>query len=120
MWFWILVFLGFVILIVWQTAAERNKIAAMSPDEREAYTKSLEQAKLTAELGPINPAMICPHCRSKGVVRTKDVERKKGISGGKAAAALLTGGVTLLATGLSRKEAETRAHCTACKCTWHF
>lgn len=65
-------------------------------------------------------AMICPHCQTRGSVRTTHVRRKAGISGGKATAALLTGGVSLLATGLSRKEAVTQAHCAHCGARWVF
>ncbi len=52
--------------------------------------------------GELNRAMVCPHCQTRGSVYTKAVTQKKGVSGGKATAALLTGGVSLLATGLSR------------------
>ncbi len=53
-------------------------------------------------------------------MRCKAVKNKKGISGGKATGAILTGGVSLLATGLSRKEAATAATCGNCKSGWHF
>ena len=62
----------------------------------------------------------CPHCNEKGSVHTKKVNNKKGISGGKATAAVLTGGTSVLATGLSRKEKQTEAHCTNCNITWTF
>ena len=65
-------------------------------------------------------ALVCPHCQSEGTVRTKQVMQKRGISGGKATAAVLTGGVSLLATGLSRKETCTEAHCSRCGSTWRF
>jgi hypothetical protein len=85
---------------------------AMSPEQRQRYLteQAARQQELarTREYGPINPAMICPHCRAAGAVRTRLVDRKKGISGGKATAALLTGGVSVLATGLSREELMTR------------
>jgi hypothetical protein len=48
------------------------------------------------------------------------VSRKAGISGGKATGAILTGGLSLLATGLSRKERLTEAHCDNCGSTWTF
>ncbi len=70
--------------------------------------------------GPINPAMTCPHCETKGKVRTTKVKQKKGVSGGKATAAVLTGGLSILATGLSRKEEVTQAHCDKCDNTWVF
>jgi len=72
------------------------------------------------QYGPINPLMVCPHCNSVGKIRTKPTTQKKGISGGKATAALLTGGISMLATGLSRKENSTQAHCTNCNNTWFF
>lgn len=70
--------------------------------------------------GPANPALVCPHCQTKGSVHTKSVRQKKGVSGGKATAAIFTGGLSLLATGLSRKERVTQAHCDACNSTWVF
>ena len=70
--------------------------------------------------GSLNKHMICPHCQNKGAVRTKRVQRKRGISGGKATGALLTGGLSLLATGLSRKQTVTEAWCGTCKSTWEF
>ncbi len=68
--------------------------------------------------GEINRAMICPHCQTKGKISTKYIDQKKGVSGGKATAALLTGGISLLAVGLSRKEAVTQVHCGNCSNTW--
>ena len=70
--------------------------------------------------GPLNPALFCPHCQTKGKVHTMPVNRKRGVSGGKATGALLTGGLSLLATGLSRKEQATQAHCDNCNSTWDF
>ncbi len=64
--------------------------------------------------------MVCPHCQSRGNVTTRTVKRKKGISGAKVTGLLLTAGLSLFATGLSRKEKETEAHCGACGATWHF
>ena len=70
--------------------------------------------------GQENKDMICSQCQDKGFIRTKSVQRKKGVSGGKATAAILTLGITMLATGLSRKEGLTQAHCTKCNSTWDF
>lgn len=62
--------------------------------------------------------MICPHCNRKGTVSTKRKMAKQGISGGKATGAVLTGGLSLFATGLSRKVPVTEAHCSGCGVTW--
>jgi hypothetical protein len=70
--------------------------------------------------GSINPHLICPHCQTKGHVWTKQVKRRKGLSGGKVSLGLMTGGLSLMATGLSRKEEMTQAHCDHCQSTWDF
>jgi hypothetical protein len=70
--------------------------------------------------GSVKPMIICPHCATKGTVRTKLQRRKRGISGGKAIGGLMTGGLSLLATGLSRKEWVTQAYCGACHSRWDF
>ena len=95
----------------------------MSDDEKSEYlhNKKLKKAEQTEDLyGKINTIMICPHCHATGLIATKSVNHKAGVSGGKATAALLTGGLSLLAVGLSRKEGVTQAHCYNCKNTWLF
>jgi hypothetical protein len=67
-----------------------------------------------------NPDMICPHCKTKGQINTKKVDLTKGISGGKAVAGLVTGGLSILAVGISRKETQTEARCGKCGNVWHF
>lgn len=64
--------------------------------------------------------ILCPNCNTRGSVQTEIIDQKKGISGGKATAAVLTGGISVIATGLSRKERCTKAYCTKCKSTWIF
>jgi hypothetical protein len=117
-----------IAILVWYAIVdEKEKVDAMSPEERRAYheenlrtAEALQKARTNSEHGPINSAMICPHCTAKGTVRTKAADRKRGISGGKATAAVLTGGVSLLATGLSHKENVTRARCDNCLNGWDF
>jgi hypothetical protein len=87
------------------------KMGDMTPEEH-------ERGRLELRYGYLNPDMICPHCQTKASVRTKVVNQKAGISGGKAAVGILTGGVSVLATGLSRKERVTKAHCDTCKVEW--
>ena len=96
----------------------------MSPEQlKEHRAKAQElsnELKAKSALQSTNPALVCPHCQTKGFVHIKSVKRKKGISGAKATGALLTGGLSMLATGLSRKEAMTQAHCDNCNSTWDF
>ena len=67
-----------------------------------------------------NPELICPHCGVKGKINTSSVRQKKGISGAKATGAVFTCGLSMLATGLSRKEDMTRAHCGNCDSVWYY
>jgi DNA-directed RNA polymerase subunit RPC12/RpoP len=78
------------------------------------------RAGIAPSTGTRRPEMVCPHCQTRGRVTTQSIWQKKGISGGKATGALLTGGVSMLATGLSRKEAATRATCGNCGSRWVF
>ncbi len=71
-----------------------------------------------AKGGSKDELIVCPHCQTRGRVTTRQVRRKKGISGGKATGALLTGGLSILATGLSRKEAVIELRCGACGVVW--
>lgn len=66
------------------------------------------------------PKVICPFCHEKRCVKTLVTKAKKGVSGGKATGAILTGGISLLATGLSRKQQVTKAKCENCGSTWEF
>lgn len=135
-----LVFLGLIIIIATygnRRLAKQQKVrlASMSPTEREAFLeneKKLIEGKQKEDEeracagreqwdhGALNPAMVCPHCAIKGKVRTMRVTEKRGVSGGKATAALLTGGFSMLLIGLSRKEKGTRAYCGNCKNQWIF
>jgi transcription elongation factor Elf1 len=62
--------------------------------------------------------MVCPHCGTRGRVTTAVVKQKKGISGAKATGVVLTGGLSALVTGLSKKAAVTMASCGECRMTW--
>ena len=123
---WIVVVLTCLVVLLFSVEAIRNLLARrrMAPEQRAERRK---QNRIIAKMrhqnetwGPQNPALVCPHCQTKGRVRVKPVQRKKGVSGAKATGALLTGGVSMLATGLSRKEGSTQAHCERCNSTWDF
>jgi len=119
---WVILF--FIGLLILGVLLEKKP----EPDENEDDKRVQELAKRLSERdrmdrwahGHKNVEMICPHCSVRGEVRTKRAQVKKGISGGKASGAILTGGVSLLATGLSRKEAMTAAHCGNCHSGWMF
>lgn len=82
------------------------------------HKAGIPQARAAALLAQ-RARIVCPHCQTAGKVTTKPMKVKRGISGGKATGAILTGGVSMLATGLSRKEATTQCRCGNCGMTWN-
>jgi predicted RNA-binding Zn-ribbon protein involved in translation (DUF1610 family) len=99
-----------------QTARLRRELAEdrqKTPQRKDSLWKDL-----TA--GVINAQIVCPQCQRSGSVRTKKTRQKVGVSGGKATGAVLTGGVSLLVTGLFRKEKVSQAHCGNCGSDWTF
>ena len=120
LWF-LLAVIGF---LIWAFAFEKKPNLNETDDDRRVR----EQAERLRQRdradrwthGHKNVEMVCPHCDTRGEVRTKSKQVKKGVSGGKAAGAILTGGVSLLATGLSRREGMTEAHCGNCHNKWMF
>jgi hypothetical protein len=123
----LLVIGGIVAIGAFKQSSEKSKLAAMDPLERRQYMLLKQVASEGKALrreqwayGPINQSLICPHCQTKGKVRAKQIEVKVGVSGGKATAAVLTGGISLLAAGLSRKQRVTAARCGECGSSWQF
>lgn len=82
--------------------------------------KPVEARPVTMTKAGRDAQIVCPHCQTRGRVTTSHVKLKKGVSGGKAVGAILTGGLSVLAVGLSRKEAATKAECSNCGSVWHF
>lgn len=74
--------------------------------------------KVMEHRAPPSPDIVCPHCRAQGTVKVSQVRRKQGLSGGKVTGAVFTGGVSMLATGLSRKTAVNHMRCLNCRVQW--
>ncbi len=106
-------FLVCIVIAFWVSGIDSKKLSYLNPDERKEYDRS-------RLLGPIRPQIVCVHCQVRGGVRTIGIQKDAGISGKKASAAALTGGISVLATGLSRKELLTKAHCENCGSTWTY
>jgi hypothetical protein len=66
----------------------------------------------------VNDKLVCPHCATTGQVKASVVSRKQGITGGKATGALMTGGLSMAATGLSRKQIMRHMACGNCGTEW--
>lgn len=100
-------------LIIWLSPKK-------TPEELWRENVRAQKQEVVTQWGEKNLVLICPHCQTKGLVRTKSVTLKKGVSGTKVTGAVLTGGLSLLVTGLSRKENTTQAHCMNCNSIWFF
>lgn len=126
---WFLLVLLVALIAWWIVTAIKNArndariMRSGTEEERRAVIAKRKQRaaqNATQVHGPVRSEVVCPHCQVRGKVRCKEIKNKKGISGGKATGAILTGGASMLATGLSRKEAATAAYCENCKSKWQF
>lgn len=86
-----------------------------------ASTGGVCRACLTAEkerqeaiLNGLHPDVVCPYCRTSGHVYVNRELQKTGFSTAKTTFGVLTGGLSLLATGLAKKGIITTAHCRNC------
>ena len=64
------------------------------------------------------PNLVCPHCQTKDSTTRRPKTVKEGISGAKATGALMSAGLSLYATGLSKKKQVAEFHCYACGTVW--
>lgn len=70
------------------------------------------------EAGKGADKILCPHCGVRGCVTGRSMVRGKGISGGKATAGLMTGGLSLPFAGLSKNQRVRTLKCSNCNSTW--
>jgi hypothetical protein len=103
-----------------QKNAERVEKAHERARKAQRELEESRAARLGDRYPRLRPEMICPHCQTRGTVTTARTNVKQGISGGKATGAILTGGLSLFATGLSRKQKMTSAKCSNCGAEWLF
>lgn len=103
----------------------RNLAAHAAHDEAKAARRnsrgveSDRRLELFHEIKASNDAQIqCPHCQVRGQVHTRGRRDKEGVSGGKATAALLTAGASLIFVGLSRRKSRVHLYCRNCGMTW--
>jgi len=61
----------------------------------------------------------CQYCNGIGTVVVQQVKRKKGVSPGKIAGAVVTGGISLVGTGVAKKVWMNQLTCTACQMKWY-
>lgn len=112
--------LPFCLLALFVVIYRHHRLPSAPAEERAKLEQQRRAFEMELNYGRLNPALFCTHCQAKGYVRTHRTEQKMGISGGKATAALLTGGASLLVAGLSRKQSFTAAYCENCNSNWLF
>lgn len=122
-----IVVITFVVLVIFALLSanladieKKQKLAAMGSEELAEYEETERLRLAESKWGKSSVKMICPHCQTTGTIRTMQIDTTTGISGAKATGAILTGGVSMLATGLSQKKQVTQAHCETCSSTWSF
>jgi DNA-directed RNA polymerase subunit RPC12/RpoP len=62
--------------------------------------------------------IVCPYCGTSGSVTTRDIKVEHVVSGGKTSGAVLTGGISLPAVGLSRRQKGRQHTCGSCGLRW--
>ncbi len=112
----VLIFIGIIIISIIYANTDKGKKAI---EEIEKQEKKQEEKQKQLKVN-MDKKILCPHCQEKGHVTTQKIKKKKGISGAKATGAVLTAGLSTLATGLAKKEDVTEAKCTNCGQVWHY
>ena len=77
-----------------------KKIESMPPEEKSNYL-----------FGKINEDLVCPHCQTRGTVRTKGVMRTETSEG-------KIGGILTTKTTNTTSHFATQRHCDKCNSTW--
>lgn len=108
----------FLAWVMHQPEREQFRVPGTPPPPPAPPTRSERRAAAMDAQRAAQARIVCQFCSEAGHVTTRMVQRKKGISGGKATGALLTGGVSLVAVGLSRKGWVTILTCGNCRMTW--
>jgi hypothetical protein len=97
---------------------EQKKLAMMTPEVKRSYLKQIEIDRQRYEeerkkqdheflYGKINPVMICPHCQTKGKVRTTRREKQSELS-------------SIVISLKKHSVTVTQVHCDNCNNTWNI
>lgn len=62
--------------------------------------------------------LVCPHCQTKGKIKTQRVKRAKRKTATRMLFGAATFGGSLAATGVSKKATVTACHCRNCGMQW--
>lgn len=100
-------------------AAKKRNLDSLSKEDKDSYletkkriseqqTKIMEEGRRNLDLGCINPNLVCPHCQTKGHVRSKSAEE-----------ITRTKVVPVVGNTIQAKKKVTQMHCDNCATTWN-
>lgn len=116
MWTVITVVALVVAALAWWGSMALDPRRKMTSQQAAVYTQAQRDSK-KREAERQRAQIVCPRCQVAGHVTVSATSKKRGVSGGKATGALLTGGASLLLVGLSRKEYVQLLTCSNCGMT---
>lgn len=107
-----LLFMGWGMLVgSMANTAEQQKLDAMTSEARERYkeimAKHREESHKIYLYGGINDALVCPHCQTKGKVRSQygeEVSKTKVIP--------------VIGNNIKTRRSVTKMHCDNCHTDW--
>lgn len=121
---WLLMSFGFFMacMMTWSSlsdSAEKNRLSKMSKSERDLYTARKNsiraaQNEIIAKhraidmYGLPNVNLVCPHCQTKGSVRSKSAEEVTS-----------TRVVPIIGNNIKARKKVTQMHCDNCDTTWN-
>lgn len=94
----------FIVSAIFSARAERDRVALMTQEEREAHEREKPQQVQTALFGPVNEHLVCP---AAGQVRSKAAIRQ---------AMLMTNTIGRISATTTNQ--ITQRHCGKCSSTW--
>lgn len=100
-------------------AAKKKKLDSLSDEDRKAYlqieqniserrNKIMAEYRHTSQFGDSNPNLVCPHCQTKGQVRSKAAEEVTS-----------TKVVPVVGNTIKARKKVTQMHCDNCGTTWN-
>jgi hypothetical protein len=122
--FWLLMSFGFFMasMMTWSSlsdSAEKNRLNRMSSIEQSLYTarkdavraaqnEILARHRAIDRYGLPNANLVCPHCQTKGSVRSKSAEEVTS-----------TKVIPIIGNNIKARKMVTQMHCDNCDTTWN-
>jgi len=121
---WLLMSFGFFMasMMTWSSlsdGAEKNRLSRLSASEQDLYTARKDAMRVAQNemlarhraidmYGLPNANLVCPHCQTKGSVRSKSAEEVTS-----------TRVVPIIGNNIKARKKVTQMHCDNCDTTWN-